>query len=321
MSAQSVSIAAMFGWVVDSFKLLRKNFRGLVSASFITLVLAILMCIPMWSVMAFNMMGAMNNNSMANAGMPMAGGMTLFYTVYAVTVVISLLLFPPILVGWIKLCQSIDQNNAASGFDILKPYKDKPLWLRGIGFAFLGLLIYVLFMGVFALTFWGAISDFIQQAEAQQAAASIGARPAPPTFSMSLVLGYFGFIGVAMFLQFVYMVGFAEISLRPTSPIAAMKQAALGVFKNGFKLILFLICIVTVFYIALLIISLILGLIVVVLSFIHPAIGAVVAVALFLPVFLCLYPLMFAGHYFMWKSILGDSSPALPNAYDSTLSV
>jgi hypothetical protein len=321
MSAQSVSIAVMFGWVVDSFKLLRKNLRGLMSASFITLVLGLLMCVPMWLAMMSGMMDAMKTGGMPQPGMPMTGDMTLFYTVYAITIVASLLLFPPILVGWIRLCQNIDQNNAASGFDILKPYKDKQLWLRGIGFAFLGLLIYVAFMGVFALSFWGAISDFIQQAEAQQAAMLLGATPAPPNFSMSLVFGYFGFIGIALFLQFVYMIGFAEISLSPTSPIAAMKQAALGVFKNAFKLILFLICIAIVFYIALFIVSLILGLIVVVLSFIHPAIGAIAAIALFLPVFLCLYPLMFAGHYFMWKSVLGDSSPALPNSYDSSLSV
>ena len=88
MSAQSVSIAAMFGWVVDSFKLFGKNFRSLMSASFLTLVLAILMMVPMGIVMAISM-ASMQSGDMPVGAMPMAGNMTLFITAYAITVVIS----------------------------------------------------------------------------------------------------------------------------------------------------------------------------------------------------------------------------------------
>lgn len=316
MSAQSVSIAAMFGWVVDSFKLLRKNFRGLVLASFITLVLAILVSIPMWSVMAFNMMGAMKTG-----GMPMAGDMTMFYAVYAITLVISLFLFPPLLVGWFRLCQNIDQNNAASGFDILKPYKDKQVWLRSIGFALLALVIYAAVFGLFALAFSGVISDFMQQMQAQQLAAMTGAAPAPPSFPLGFFLAYFGFLGLALFLQFIYMTGFAEISLRPTSVVASMKMAASGVFKNALQLILFLFCLFVAAMIFFMIIGLILVMIVAALFFIHQALGMIVGGIFYIVFLLCIYPLMFAGQYFVWKSILGGNGPALPNVYDSSLSV
>lgn len=320
MSAQSVSIAAMFSWVVDSFKLFGKNFRILMSASFLTLMLAILMMVPMGIVMAISM-ASIQSGGVPVGAVPMAGNTTLFITVYAITVTMSLLLFPPIFVGWLRLCQNLDHKNAASGFDILKPYKDKQLWLRSIGFALLAMAIYLAVLGLFALAFSGVISEFMQQVQAQQLAALSGAAPAPPSFPLGFLLAYFGLLAVASFLQLVYIVGFSEISLRPTAPIEAMKQAAVGVFKNAFKLILFLICTAIIFYIALLIVGLILSLIVVAFSFIHPAAGAIVAAALFFPVLLCSYPLMFAGHYFMWKSIMGAHSPVLANTYDSTLSV
>lgn len=320
MSAQSVSIAAMFGWVVDSFKLFGKNFRSLMSASFLTLVLAVLMMVPMGIVVAISM-ASMQSGGVPVGAMPMAGNMTLFITVYAITVAMSLLMFPPILVGWLRLCQNLDHKNAVSGFDILKPYKDKQLWLRSIGFALLAMVIYLAVLGLFVLAFSGVISEFTQQVQAQQLAALSGSAPPPPSFPLGFLLAYFGFLGVAIFLQFVYMLGFSEISLRPTAPIQAMKQAAIGVLKNAFKLILFLICTTIIFYIALSIIGLILGLIVVVFSFIHPAAGAIVAAALFFPFLLCIYPPMFAGHYFMWKSIMGAHGPVLANTYDSTLSV
>lgn len=321
MSAQSVSIAAMFGWVVDSFKLLRKNFRGLMLAGFITLALGILMCIPMWSVMAFNMMDAMKNGGMPTGAMPMVGNMTMFYTVYAITIVISLFLFPPILVGWFRLCQNIDQNNTASGFDILKPYKDKQVWLRSIGFALLAMVIYAAVFGLFALAFSGTISDFMKLAAAQQAAALAGAAPAPPSFPIGFFLAYFGFLGLALFLQFIYMTGFAEISLRNTPVVDAMKQAASGVFKNALQLILFLFCLFVAAMIFFMIFGLILIMIVAALSFIHQALGMIVGGVFYIAFLLCIYPLMFAGQYFVWKTILGGNSPALPNAYDSTLSV
>ena len=324
MSAQSVSIGAMFGWVIDSFKLFKKNFRAFMSASLITLVLLVLMCLPMLLVMMSNMSDMMTNSmggAMPANAMPFAGDMTTFYTMYAITIAVSLLALPPVFIGWFKLCQDIDQNKTVSGFDILKPFGNTQLWLRGIGFALLWLVVYAAVLGLFVLAFWGAISDLMQQTNAQQAAILAGNTPAPPDFPVSLVFGYFAFIGIATFLQFVYMVGFTEISLRPTSPMEAMKQAAIGVFKNALKLLLILFCVGTVFYIAMLIISLILGLIIVVLSFIHPVVGAIAAFALFLPFMLCLYPLIFSGHYFMWNGILGGNTPAVPNVQDSTLSI
>ncbi|MGH8049347.1 MAG: hypothetical protein ACREPB_01655, partial [Arenimonas sp.] len=307
MSAQNVSLSAMFGWVTDSFKLFKKNYRALMSASLVTLVLVVLMCLPMWLVMMSSMSDMMKNSvngAMPANAMPFAGDMTTFYTMYAITIAVSLVAFPPILIGWFKLCQNIDQNKAASGFDILKPFANTQLWLRGIGFALLGLVVYAAVLGLFVLAFWGAISDLMQQVNAQQAAMLAGNTPVPSGFPVSLFFGYFAFIGIATFLQFVYMVGFTEISLRPTSPMEAMKQAAIGIFKNALKLVLLFICVGTVFYIAMLIVGLILGLIIVALSFIHPIIGAIAAFALFLPFLLCIYPLLFSGHYFMWNGIL-----------------
>ena len=106
MSVHSVSIGSMFGWVVDAFKLLRKSFLHLLSASVVTLLLVILMFVPMGIGMAVVMASGISGG-MANGGMAMAGNMTLFYTLYFVTIVLSLLLFPPLLVGWFRLCQNI----------------------------------------------------------------------------------------------------------------------------------------------------------------------------------------------------------------------
>lgn len=321
MSAQSVKIESMFGWVRESLKLVKKNFSGFISACVVTIALVLLLFVPLGIVMMSTMGGMHAGGAMHANGMPFpAADMTMFFVVYAVTILVSMLVFPPILIGWFKLCQNVDNGIAVSAFEILKPYRDMQLWLRGISFALLGFLVYIVILGLFALAFSGAISDFMHQMEAQQMAILSGAKPAPPSFPFGFIIGYFSFIFVAMFLQFVYMVGFTEVSLRPTSALAAMKMAAEAVFKNALKLVLMLFCVGIVFYIAFFIISMVLVLIIGLVSLIHPIAGAIAAFVLFLPLMLLLYPLVFSGHYFKWKGLLGGNTPPLPNTYDSALS-
>lgn len=317
MSVQNVGIASMFGWVANSFSLFRKNAGSLMSASAITLVLGILICIPMWLVM----MGSMKNAGMAANGMPMPPDMSLFYVVYSITMLVGLLLFPPLLIGWFRLCQSMDQGNSAGALEVLAPYRDIPLWLRSIRFALLALLIYVAIFGLFALAFSGSINEMMQQSQAQQLAMMSGTTPPPPVFPVGFFIGYFLFIGIAMFLQFVYMVGFTEVSLRPTPASQALKLAAAGVFKNALQLIVFLFCMFAAAGIVMMVVVLILAMVVGLLSMISPIIGGLVALAIYIPVLLAMYPLMFAGHYFVWKSMLGTTTPEIPAGNESTLSL
>ena len=80
-----------------------------------------------------------------------------------------------------------------------------------------------------------------------------------------------------------------------------------------------LICVGIIFYIAFFIVSIFLILIIGLLSLIHPIAGALAAFVLFIPLILLMYPLIFSGHYFMWKGLLGGSAPALPTSYETTL--
>lgn len=320
MSVQNVSLGSMFGWVAESLKLVRKNFRAFMSAGMITLVLALLLCIPMLVVMALNTASTLHEAGPAHGlGVPMAGDMTLFFTAYAATLIFGLLFFPPMLIGWFKLCLKTDKDIAVGSFEILQPYKDIKLWLRGIGFALLGLLVYLSILGLFVLAFSGVISDFIDQINAQQMAALSGTPPPPPNLPIAFFLGYFCFIFIAMFLQLVYMVGFTEISLRTTPVLQAMKLAMASVFRNALKLLLALICIGVVLYIAMFIAMLIIVLIATLLSFIHPIAGAIVALVFFIPMLLITYPLIFSGHYFMWKDLLAEDATTAPAPLDSSL--
>ena len=319
MAAQSVSIASMFNWIADTLKLVKKNFTNLIGASGLTLCLAVVISLPIFFVVFAGMRERIQNGSMAPGAFPMGGDMTLFFTMYGIMIVVGLLLFPPLLVGWLRLCRDMDHGLSVNAFNIFKPYQDRQLWLRSIRFALVAFAIYLLVFALFGLAFSGVIAGFMQDIAAQKAATLAGLPPAPPRFLLGFFLAYFCFLGVAMLLQFVYMVGLAEISLRPTPIIEALTLAMVGVFKNLLKLIVFLIGLFMGASVVIFVIALVLGIVAVLLSLISPILGMLVTLLIYIPVLLCMYPLMFAGHYFVWKSIL-DGDASAPSGGDTMLS-
>ncbi len=318
MSVQSVSIGSMFTWIVDSFKLLKRNFGTLMAASAVTLGLGLLMSAPIM-YFAFANAQSMAAAGAVNGGLPTGNALTMFYATYALTILLSLVLFPPLLVGWFRLSRDIDHGRAVTAMDILAPYRDSRAWIRSVVFALLVALLYLVVIGLFVAAFWGVIGEFMQQVAAQQAATLSGGTPPPPSFPGGILLAYFGFLAVAMFLQFIYMVGFGEVSLRDTSPLEAMKLAITGVLKNVLKLALFLFFAFMLFGAVFGVVVFVLALLITMLMLISPVLAVVVGLLLYIPFLLCLYPLMFIGGYLVWKSMLGGDSGAPTLATESVV--
>jgi hypothetical protein len=319
MSVQSVSIGSMFGWIGDTFRLFKRNFSGLLAASGVTLAVFVAIFLPMWLVMLATLPGIMTPGAAPGGGLPMAGDLGLFYAMYGFSILLSLALFPPLLVGWFRLCRDLDQGTPVRGLDILKPYRDRPLWFRSLRFALLAFVIYLAIIALCVLAFWTPIAAFMQQAALQQAATLAGTTPAPPAFPAGLVLGYFTILAVAVLFQFFYMLGFAEISLRPATVADAMKQSAVGVGKNALKLLVFLVGAALGLLVVFLVVALAVTVLAMLLAMISAKLMMVAIFLLYVPIALCMYPLMFAGHYFVWKSVLGGVAPPAPETYPTAV--
>ena len=311
MTVQSVGVGPMFGWVFDAFKTMKRNFGAMVGASAVMLGVLILMMLPMW-LMVFSMMRRNAAAGFSGGGLPMAGDMGMFIGVYGFTILASLLLFPPLMAGWFRLARDADQGGAISAFDVLKPYRDGELWFRGLRFALLAFVLYVAVAALLFLVFHASISEFMQQVMAQQAATLAGTTPPPPSFPAGVILAYFAFLLICMLLQFVYLVGFAEVSLRTTPALEAMKLAVTATFRNALKLLLLAFVTSSAIGAIFFVVILVLVLVVTLLAMISPVLAVVVAVAFYIPFLLCIYPLMFTGGYFAWKGMLdGGSEQAL----------
>lgn len=319
MSARSIGLGAMFGWIADSLGLFKANLRAMLAAGGITLGVVVLMFLPLWGVMFWGMRQSMQHGAVPGA-FPAGGDMALFWVLYAAMMLFGLLLFPPLLVGWFRLCRAADKGARPAALNVLAPYRDGQLWLRSIRFALAAMLTYLAALAVFYLVFHGAINDFVQQTAARQAALLAGATPAVPDLPGGLILGYLLFIVVAMVLQLVYLLGYAEISLRETPALQALGLAFSSVGRNALKLLLFLFFASSIFGIVFMIIAVVLALVVIGLNFIHVALAVAAMVVFYVALLLLIYPLMFAGSYFFWKSALGEEGDAVPRLPDSMIS-
>jgi hypothetical protein len=302
MNARSVGLGPMFGWIPATFRLVSRNFGAMVVASLLTFLLGALMALPMLLAVFKSLSG------LGSPGVPVTPpDLTLFWVMYGVTILVALLLGPPLLAGWFRLCEAADRGVRPSGSTVLSPYRDGGTWVRLVLLALLATLLYVLFFALMFLLFRGVFTELATMQAAQLA----GGTPPPPSPAMlgKILLMYVVMMPLLFLLQFVYMVGLAEVSLRPTGPVQAFLGAAQAVLRNAFKLLLLMICVGMVAGVIGAIVAVVLAVLAAVLALLSPVLMGVAIAVIYLAVLLVAYPLMFAGNFYAWKDLLGEGIP------------
>ena len=305
MSASSVGVGAMFAWIPATFRMVSRHFGAMALATTLTFLLGILMALPLLLVMFNSLSG------LGSPGVPVApADLRMFWIAYALTIVVGMVLMPPMLAGWFRLCRAADQGALPSGLVVLEPYRDGATWARLLLYSLLGMLMYLLAFGLIFLAFRGVFMEIATMQAAQLA----GGTPPPPSVAMigKILLMYAVLLPTMMLLQFVYMVGLAEVSLRPTPALQAFLGSLQAVGRNALKLLLFVFCLYLGFGAVLTVVVLLLVLLGVVLALVSPVLMGIVMALFYVLLLLVLYPLMFSGNYHAWRDLLGGGAAPPP---------
>src|SRR5688572_23810667 len=174
MQARSVSLGAMFAWIPATFTWFGRQPATLLGASLILLLVFLAVFAPMYAVMFATMPTAMASPPVN----PMAGQSTLFWVLYAASIVVSMVVFPPVVAGWFQLARDVDAGADVKSAQILRPYRDPVLWGRAIVFGLLAFLVYMAVGALFFAAFYQPLTAFMAQAAMQQAAVAAG-QPSP----------------------------------------------------------------------------------------------------------------------------------------------
>jgi hypothetical protein len=305
MRARNVSIGSMFAWIPATFRLVRNNIGAMMLASLIMLLGVMVLMSPLF-YFEFKMF-----SSLSAGGMRSPGEMTGFWIAYVLCIGASLVLVPPMIAGWFRICADADSGRAVSGSQVLGAYGDGGTWLRLIGLGLVLMLVYALVIGLLFLAFRGPFTELVAMQAAQQAALATGGQPPPPSPALlgQIFLIYMLALPTLLVLQFIYMVAFAEVSLRPTPVLAALGEATQGVLRNLLKLLLLMFCVGMIAMFAMFLVALVLGVIAAVLMLVSKVLGLIAIGLLYMAFALLLYPVMFAGNYYVWKDMLGGDEP------------
>jgi hypothetical protein len=307
MRARSVPLGSMFGWIPATFRMVFGHFGAMVIAALVTLLVVVVCMGPVmyWELTA--MMPQLASPGVTQA--PQLGAS--FWIAYVVSLVVATLVMTPIMAGWMRMCHSADRGQQVSPMQVLAPFRDPSSWGRLLGFVLMMALVFAVFGLLMFVLFGGVFKGLLALSAAQQLA--LASHTAPPQPDMALIGGMLLMYVIALptfaVLQLIYFVGMSEVAVQQTSPVAALGEAAGGVLRNLVKLLVFGFCLAMGAFIVMMIVMVVLVLVIGLVGFLSPVVAAIFGALVYLAFLLVMYPLMFASNYLVWKDMLGDTSP------------
>jgi hypothetical protein len=237
---------------------------------------------------------------------PGAGAATI---IAALTTVLAVILLGPLMGGYLRVIDLSERGQPAQAADVLAPFRNAHDAQRLIGFSFIMLLVQ---LGALSLLFalFGHVlqnlEDWYQRAAEVLQHAKPGQPPELPPAPEGLG-GLFSLGGLfALFVTAVFAVGFGQVALHGRNLGAALIDGLAGAARNLLPLL-----VMAVVAFALMMAA---GVVLVLVAAILGLLPPVLAVALFLPLYmafvLVLYVVMFGVMYHLWRDIAGDPPAA-----------
>lgn len=223
----------------------------------------------------------------------------------ALATVMAVVLLGPLMGGYLRIIDRSERGEPAHAADVLAPFRNAHDAQRLIGFSFIMLLVQLGALSLLFALFGHALQNlqdwYLRVAELlQHATPGKPAQLPPPPEGLG---GLFSLGGLfALFVAAVFAVGFGQVALHGRNLGAALLDGLAGAARN----LLPLLVMAAVAFALMMAAGLMLVLVAGILGLLHP----VLAVAVFLPLYmvfvLVLYVVMFGVMYHLWRDVAGD---------------
>lgn len=229
----------------------------------------------------------------------------------ALTTVLAVVLLGPLMGGYLRVVDRSERGEPAQAADVIAPFRNAHDAKRLIGFSFIMLLVQLGALSLLFALFGHALQNlqdwYLRVAELlQHATPDKPAQLPPPPDGLG---GLFSLGGLfALFVAAVFAVGFGQVALQGRNLGAALVDGLAGAARN----LLPLLVMAAVAFALMMAAGVVLVLVAGILGLLHP----VLAVAVFLPLYmvfvLVMYVVMFGVMYHLWRDVAGD--PPAPAA-------
>ncbi len=301
MEIRKASISDMFGWLIDSFKLVGKHWGTFLLASLFSLL--VIFAFVLIVVLALVMFG----DPVALAVASQQPDMRMMGVIYGCMALFAILLMPPFMAGWFKLCHNLDSGQKASATDIFSMYPVRGIWIKLIQYSVIYMVLYIavhaVYVGLCVMLGVG-LDDFKTLLLPDPAADSMSAL----NLGTDFWIAYFGLVLLGTVLQCMFMLGFTQAALTEADAIDSLKDGFAATMKNLGNLLLFTLITLLAALVSIFVIALVAGLLIAALGMINSNLALAVGMAIYLLLILFIYPLMFSFQYLFWRDVLGGNS-------------
>ena len=237
-------------------------------------------------------------------------------TVIGLTTLVSLFLFPLLVGGALRVIDAGERGQPVRPSDVFQAFRANADAGRLIGFGLLMTAVYLAVFGAIIAIFGKGLPEWYMQI--MQLSMEAGGKPVQPDdiplppAGLGMVIALFTLFG--LFFGGAYGIGFGQVALGRRSVLAALGDGFAGALKNLLPIIVLAILTVIAFFALVLVVAVAGGLLMLIGGLVHPALAGLLALPVYLGMFLLMYVVMFGVMYHMWRDICAEPTqpPALP---------
>ncbi|TWT18782.1 hypothetical protein [Luteimonas wenzhouensis] len=299
MSTRTMGPGAGWSWLARAVNLGRNNPRAVIGAIAIVAALAL---VP--SLLQMGLQSALSGSP--QSAMVVGGLATLA----------SLVVFPLLIGGVLRVIDAAEHGRPTAPGAVFEPFRAGRGGGRLVGFGLLMSALYLLVFGVLVGTLGEGLPEWyaqVMQLQVEAAGRPIqpGDLPDPPP-GLGKVLGLGLLLG--MFLGGAYAIGFGQVALGGRGVLGAVRDGLAGALRNLLPIVVLAVLSVLALFALFLVLMLVGGLLMLVGSLVHPALGMLLVAPLYLGMILLMYVVMFGVMYHMWRDVCGapPAPPTLP---------
>lgn len=224
----------------------------------------------------------------------------------ATTSLAALVLLTPMVAGYLQVIDAVERERPTHAMAVFAPFRDALRLRRIVGFGFAMIAIYVVvFSGLIGMLGDGLVewTDKILKLSQEGPIKDPNLVPQPPAS-----LG--GFLGLGsllvMFLSGVYAIGLGQVALGTRGVGGALGDGVAGTAKNFLPLLVLAMLMFAGGFAVMLMAGLVFSVILGIGSLVHPTLGLLLVMPVYLAFLVMLYVVLFAIAYFVWRDVAGD---------------
>lgn len=297
MSTRTMGPGHGWSWLARAVNLGRGNPKAVIGGIALVALIALL---P--SLVQMLLQGAMGGQ--ADAGL----------TVAALTTLVSLVVFPLLIGGVLRVIDATEHGRPARASGVLEAFRSGHGAGRLIAFGLLMTALYLLVFGTIIGVFGQGLPEWYMQLV--QLTVEGGGKPVqpedipPPPSGLGMVMALGLLCG--LYLGGAYAIGFGQVALGGRGVLEAMRDGLAGSLKNLLPIVVLAVLSIAALIALSLVATLLGGVLALVGGLVHPALSVLLVAPLYLGMILLMYVVMFGVMYHMWRDICAEPVAPAP---------